>query len=297
MYAQLMRVSRGFRLVYIGLLMVVGAIALIAGAVCLIIAAAANARPGFGLFGVFITVVAGLLSLAGVITSLIGKLFCLSIPDRAGPAKQLIIVSVAMELIGTALGNVDLFIAVAHEEIDPLLAMIFPMGGALLNMGSTALFLIFTKYVAQFVNREDLGDTAMSVLWLFAGAIGFFIIGITAMIILALAGAAIVGTGGGLKAAAGGALIGSCLGGIAVLTGGIIWLIGLIRFIVLMTEMSNVVDQYARSIKRPKRTRRKKEKDEEDEDEEEEDDRPRGRSMRGRWDIGDDDRPRRFDRF
>ncbi len=302
MYSKLMKVSRGFKLVYIGLLLMVASIVVVIVAAGLVGAAVAAGRIGLGSMALFVIIVGGLLSLAGTITSLIGKIFCLAIPERAGPAKQLIAISIAMEVIGMVLGNLNLLGNVAHLDFGPMVSQILTMGGALLNMSATALFLLFTKYAAQFVRREDLADTAMSVLWLFVTAIGSFFVGIVVMVVMAIAGGAAGAAAGGVKGAAGGAMIGVCLGGIVFLTGGIFWLIGLIRFIVLMMEMSNVVARYAGNIRRTKRSKPKRREDDddmddEDDDERDEDNRPRNRRKRKRWDEDDedddDDYPRR----
>ncbi|HEV3438996.1 MAG TPA: hypothetical protein VG122_16640 [Gemmata sp.] len=292
MYAKLMKVSRGFKLVYIGLLLIVASIVGVFIAVALVGAAVAAGRIGLGFMAVFVLIVGGLLSFAGTITSLIGKIFCLAIPERAGPAKQLIAISIALEVVGMVLGNLNLLGSLAHLDYGPMVSQILTMGGALLNMSATALFLLFTKYAAQFIHREDLADTALSVLWLFVTAIGFFIVGIVVMVIMAIAGGAAGAAAGGIKGAAGGAMVGVCIGGIVLLTGGIFWLIGLIRFIVLMTEMSNVVARYAGNIRRTKRSkpkRREEEDDEGDDSDDDDDDRPRNRRKRKRWDDDEDD--------
>jgi hypothetical protein len=291
---QLMKVSRGFKLVYIGLLLVIVAIIGIFVAALLFAVAIAGRRLGVGFMGIALIISMLLLSWAGSITSLIGKVFCLAIPPRAGPAKQLIAVSIALEVVGQALSSLNMLGTIAHLNLDPTISQILSMGGAMLSMSSTVLFLLFTKYAARFIRREDLADTAMSILWLFVTTIGCFLVGTVVMVVMT-----VVGVAGG--AGVGGATVGACFGGLIMLTGLIFALIALIRFISLMKEMNEVVARYAGNIRRTKRTKPKRrepeyededddedededDEDEDDEDEDDEDDRRRRRRRNRRFD-------------
>jgi hypothetical protein len=290
-----MKVARGFKLVYIGLLIVVIAIvgafftAIIAG---MAVAGGAGAGAGLGLVGGII-IGLFLLAFAGNITGLIGRIFCISIPERAGQAKQFIIISIVLEVISMVLAGFSQLGGVAHLNINPILMQVLPLAQVVCVFSSEVFFLLFTKAVAQYIRQSDLADSAMSVLKMFVMSIACYILGILLTVGLGLAGA--VG-GGGVRGAAGGFMLGACLGVIVMLVGLVIAIIALIRFIVLMKEMNEAVARYARIQRRKQREKRESERkrreseDEEDEDEEEEeeededdDDRPRRRRGREKW--------------
>ncbi|MDB5313144.1 MAG: hypothetical protein JWO38_7346 [Gemmataceae bacterium] len=290
MYNQLMKVSKGFRLVYIGmLLMILGVVGGIIG-MCVAggaLAAVANQGGGRGVGGAvgLVAVIAGgmlLLILAGSITGLIGRFFCLAVPERAGAAKPIIVISVVMELVALGLGILNSASDFAGLVIPPGAKLGLQGGNVILSLASAVLFLLFTKTVARFVRRRDLADKAMSVLWLWVSTIGCYAVGVVIVVVMGVAAGG-VGQGGG-------AMGGACVGLVLMLAALIIALVALVRYITLLKEMSEATARYAR------RARHEPEEDDEDEDEDEddEDDRPRGRGRRSSRDDEDedDDRPR-----
>jgi hypothetical protein len=289
-FKQLMKVARGFKLVHIGVTMVVaGLIGFIVSVFMFFFAGAAiaggggggrGAAAGFAFLGIIILAIVFLCFLAGSIVHLIGMFFCLAVPEKAGNAKLFISISIALILAVMALGSLNFLGSFARFEFGLAVNGAIQMGWGLLEMAACVLFLLFTKAVARFVRRGDLAEKAMSVLWLYGIAIGLYFLGFIVWIIMAMAGVAggLAG-GGGVRAAAGGAMAGFCLGSIVIGAGLIFALIALIRFISLMKEMHEVVERYAWNNRRTKRSkrgsgqkRRKSEDEDEDEEEDEDDD-------------------------
>jgi hypothetical protein len=267
MFKQLMNVSRGFRLVHIGLAMVAIAIVGIIFSTFLIFAAGAGlvggagrGALGLGLFGVVLTWVMYLTFAAGSIVCLVGMIFCIAIPEKAGNAKLLITLSIVLALSAVGLGSFCQLARLLHFSLAPALLVTGLLGWGLFEMAACVLFLLFTKSVARFVRRLDLAGKAMSVLWLYVIAAGLYLFGGLLTVILVIAGAAGGAAGGDPKAAAGGALAGVCLGFLVVGVGLLCGLVGLIRLIVLMKEMQEVVANYAMNNRLTQRSKRKRER-------------------------------------
>lgn len=302
MYDQLMKVSKGFKLVYIGIvIIIVGVIGGVLGA-CVVGGAGAAAGGGKGA-AALVMVIAGLMMLCilgGTITGLVGRFFCLAVPERAGAAKPMIVISVILEVTGLVLGVVNSASDLAGGQLTPAAKMVLQGGNVLCSLTSAVLFLLFTRSVALFVRRRDLAATAMSVLWLWVATILCYGAGLGIMLVGILAGGGAAAAGGGPKAGAGAAVGGACIGLVVILVALILALVALVRYIGLLKGMSAATAQHAR------RTRKKyeeeedeyddEEEEEEYDDEEEEDDRPRRRSRRrdeDDYDDEEDDRPRR----
>jgi ABC-type multidrug transport system fused ATPase/permease subunit len=290
MYHDLMKVSRGFKLVYIGLLLVIAAVVgmiltsmLMAGALF----GKINIGAGVMIFGAMGLTI--LLWLVGFIIGLIGRIFCLWIPAQANSAKVLIKTSIVLEILGLAMS--------INIQISPLLGMqlnsdltqILAMLGGLSQLVSIVLFLLFTKEAANFIRRTDLGESALHVLWLWAGTIGCCLVGLAIMM------SSILFLGRGGLGRMPGVI---CFGSLIYIVAFIIGLIALVRFITLMKEMNEAVARYARNHRRSKPAKSKRrvqeeedwevvedEEDEDDEEEEEEDE------------DEDDRRRRRYRRF
>jgi hypothetical protein len=284
MYRQLMKVSKGFKLVYIGVLLVIlGVVGGILGA-CIAggVMGAGGGRGG----GAIMLVVAGgvmLCVLGGSITGLVGRFFCLAVPDRAGSAKPLIIISLILELSGMVLGVFNSGSGLSGRPLEGSAPMVLQGASVLCSLGSAVLFLLFTRSVANFVRRSDLADAAMLVLWLWVATMVLYGAGIGVML---------AGVGGGKAGMAGGA----CAGLVVMLVALILALIALVRYVNLLREMADAVAEFAGSGNYPRRRRKAKAKSYED-DEDDEDDRPRRRKRRDDDDEDeddeDDDDPRR----
>jgi hypothetical protein len=277
MYQQLMKVSKGFKLVYIGILLII--LGVIGGMLGMCIAGGALGAGGGRGAGAMAMLVAGgmlLCVLGGAILGLVGRFFCLAVPERAGAAKPLIIISVIFELTGMALG--------VFSNVSGLIGR--PLAGAggiglqgasvLCSLASAVLFLLFTRSLALFIRRNDLADAAMMVLWLWIATIVCYAIGFGVVLGGVAAGGAAGGAGGGAGMAGG-----ACLGAIVMLVALVIAIMALIRYVNLLREMSDATAEFATSGNYPRRRKRRKRRDEyeeeeeEDEDEEDEDYRPR----------------------
>jgi hypothetical protein len=261
MFAQWMKVSRGFRLVYIGLVLFV--VAFLGGILAVALASGAFARgkePG-GLTNV-IAIGMLLCILAASITGLIGRFLCMAIPAKAGSARGLIITSVALEVTAMTFGALNQVRHVGGLQFDPAVTEILQMGWVLLSVGSSILFLLFTKAAALFIRERDLADKASSVLWLWAAMFGCYVL-VTALALIMLK----VGPGSGGSVA-------GCSTLILLLVSFILAVKALIRYVGLTRDMSEAIDDYARSARRAQRNKRKRERkrrQDEDEDEEDED--------------------------
>ena len=103
MYRQLMKVSKGFRLVYVGILLII--LGMIGGLLGMCIAGGVAGARGSGRRRDGTRRGRGMMlcMLIGSILGLVGRFLCLAVPEQAGPAKPLIIISVIFELTGLAL--------------------------------------------------------------------------------------------------------------------------------------------------------------------------------------------------
>jgi hypothetical protein len=273
MYRQLMKVSKGFRLVYVGILLIIlGMIGGLLG-MCVAggVAGAGAARGGLGLAAI----VAGGMMLCmfiGGILGLVGRFLCLAVPEQAGPAKILIIMSVIFELTGLAL---TLFInagVMVGRRMAGNAGLELQVAGMICSITSAVLFLLFTRAAAQFVRRNDLADAALLVLWLWVATIVCY--GIALGVLVAGIGA------------------GRILPLVIMLFALVIGIAALVRYINLLREMSEATEEFADrgGYRRRRRSRRKRrveyEEDEdeaEEEDEEEDDEDRRRRSRRMDW--------------
>jgi hypothetical protein len=247
MYVQLMRVSRGFRLVYIGLVLFV--VAFLGGIVAVALAAGAFSRgkePG-ALTNV-IAVGMLLCILAASITGLIGRFLCLAIPAKAGSARGLIITSVALEVTAMALGSLNQIRHVGGLNFGPTVTEVLQLGWVLLSVVSAILFLLFTKAAALFIRENDLAEKASSILWLWAAMFGCYLLA---------TGLALVMLSTGPN---GGAAMAGCFTLILMLVAFILAVKALIRYVGLTRDMSAAIEDSARSARRAQRNKRKRER-------------------------------------
>lgn len=294
----LLKVARGLRLVYIGLMIVVAAVVLgvvgVVAVTALLVgqARAGGAAPGAGALGpvIVVTVVVGLVALAGNAVGLVGRFFCLATPPEATTARPRIILSVIFEVcsvLGSVVGVID---SLAGQFLPGVLRVIGGGFRGLMALAAGIMFLLFAKALAEFVRRKKLGEDAMTVLKFFAATFVCYLIsmGISLVMVAAVQGGADPG-----MAAFG------CVSALLSLTALVIGIIGLVKYAKLLTALSDAVKKYAN-----KRRKFEEEDEEDDEDseeegeeeEEEEDDRP---SRRRRVDDVDDDdeRPTRRRRY
>ncbi|HWG42693.1 MAG TPA: hypothetical protein VN688_07895, partial [Gemmataceae bacterium] len=110
----------------------------------------------------------------------------------------------------------------------------------LFSFASPIFFLLFTRSLADYVDRRDLGQSAMTVLWLWVAAVGTYVFGLVMMVIgvVAMAGA-------GRAGRAGIAGVG-CFGLIVLLIAFVIAIIALIRYIILLRRAAGLVLPAAR---------------------------------------------------
>ena len=270
MYRQLMKVSKGFRLVYVGILLII--LGMIGGLLGMCIAGGvAGAGAGGGGAGLAVVVAGGMMlcMLLGSILGLVGRFLCLAVPEEAGPARPLIIISVIFELTGLALMFFINAGVVVGRRMAGTVGLELQVAGMICSLTSAVLFLLFTRAAAQFVRRNDLAEAAMLVLWLWVATIVCYGIAF-------------------------GVLMGGIVGVlplVIMLVALVIGVAALIRYVNLLREMSEATEEFAGSgnYLRRRRSRRKRrveyEEDEEDEDEEDEEDDPdrKRRSRRMDW--------------
>ncbi|MBA4064068.1 MAG: hypothetical protein C0501_10220 [Isosphaera sp.] len=278
-------VSAGFKLVYIGLILVVLAvvIGIVGGMVVGAGAAGGGGAAAVGA-GSGLELAVGGLSLVGIVVGLIGRFKCLAVPTEAGSARPMIVVSVALEVVSLLIALMFLL-----NEFSPFLplqvAAVAGLSRLAMELTASILFLLFTKETALYVRKPALAGTAMSVLWLMVTTLVLFVVSIVIVL-----GSVFAAAQAGGPRAADGAVGGACVGLIVMLVGLVVGLVTLIRYANLLIAMSNATLAFARrggadydddEYDRPRARRR----DEDDED----DDRPRGR-RRDREDDEDDDR-------
>lgn len=288
MSADLMKVSKGLKLVFWGLMVVVIAVVLgVIGVFAAGFLGAAAARQGGGAAAVgpggpmlVVLVGVGVLGFAGNIVGLVGRFFCLAAPPEAQGAKARITLSVIFEVCALLNGlvmNVDNFARI----LPPVVKSIASGFGILMQIAAVILFLLFIKALAEFIRRRQLADDAAAVLYLVYGVLGCYLVSLTVLLgSVALGG----GFGGGGGAPGGGMAVAACLGAVVGLVSLVIALIALIKYARLLTEVSDAVQSYARKVKRKRR-----EEDEYDDDEEDEDDDPDRRFRRNRQRRRDED--------
>lgn len=298
----LRKVSTGFKLVYYGLVLivlaiivgVVGAAVIVGGAVAGGAGQAGGQAAGQAAAGgmVGLALVVGGMAIVGGIVGLVGRFHCMAIPDEAGSAKPMIVTSVVLEVIALLSSIVNTADNAGGNFIPAQVKMVTGGLGTIFSIVAAILFLLFIRSAAEFVRRPRLADTAMSVLWLWVGAVGCYIAGIVVAIVGVAAGAAAGNQGGGGAAAAGG---GACIGGLLMLAALVIGLVALVKYARLLTEMSkatlraaNQAGDYDDEEAEEDAPRRRSRRDEEEDDF---DDRPR--RDRRRDDDDDDDRPQR----
>lgn len=259
MYKQLMKVSRGFRLVYVGMMLIV--IGILGGMLGMCLGAGIAGGGGLKAGAGIMIAVAGvmmLLLLGGSLLGFVGRIFCLAVPERAGAAKPMIIVSVILEIASFGLSLVGGIMSFTGKA-SPSVSMGLNGAQILCSLTSAVLFLLFTKTVAQFVRRGDLADAAMMVLKLWVLVIAIY----AGSFVMVLVG----GAAGGQGAMAGLA----CVSLVGMLVAVIIALVALVRYITLLKEMSEATASYARRKRSATRRKRRKVVEEEEDEEEEED--------------------------
>lgn len=277
MSADLMKVSKGLRLVYWGLVVVI-----IAGVLGFL------GRQAAGRIGetplLVVRGIAEVIGFIGTIIGMVGRYYCLSTPPKARVAKSRITLSViftACAVVGSLVSTVDTF----ANLLPPLLKTI---GGGLSQLAQIAgviLFLLFAKALAEFIRRKQLADDADDVLKLVYGLLGCQVISLgLAVAVVALA------AGGGADAAGGVGVVG-CIAMVVGLAALVLSIMALIKGARLLTELSDAVRVHAKKVRKKEREEEDEDEEEdepEEEDEEENDDRPRPRRKRRKRDEDDD---------
>jgi hypothetical protein len=224
------RVSLGFKLVFYSVvLMAVAVLLAILGGVLgggALMAGGRGGLAGLGLAGLLLGG-AYLLSTVGYLLGLIGVFLCLAVPNETGNAKTLIMIC-----IGLLLGAIAVTLAsVAGVQVGPGGPVAFGLG-FLLPIMSGIVFLLFCRALALYLDRPDLADLAMTILWLMV-IIFVMWLGMT----VAMLGGAVVGGGGA---------------GVAMVLGCAVWLISfvlgimaLIKFAQLTRDMSDACARFA----------------------------------------------------
>jgi len=98
----------------------------------------------------------GLGVIAGTITGLTGRIFCLDVPEETN-ARSLIYAAVICDAVAI-LVSIATWIPNVPESISSITN--------LLSLLATLLFIIFLKRIAKFIGRSELADRAQSILTL-----------------------------------------------------------------------------------------------------------------------------------
>lgn len=246
MYDRLMAVSRGCRLVWVGLAVVVGAAVFgFLGGTIIGAVAGANADPDDppdptpnvrAVPGMLVLLLAeGLLRVFGRVVGLVGRLQCRAVPRAAENARGLATASAALEGGAVVLDGCGIVVSATGLAPSPAVSLAIGGTGHLLSLGSLALFLLFGRAFAEYARRPRLGERAGAVLWLAVAAAGCVLLGFGLMV-------------GGV-AAGGAAPAGVCGGAIFMLAavGLLVWLV--VRVVPLANDLSAAAakqaDRYA----------------------------------------------------
>lgn len=260
MSADLLKVSKGLKLVYWGLVVVI-----IAGVLGFLGGQAAGRIGETPLL--VVRGIAEVIGFVGTIIGLVGRYYCLSTPPKARTAKSRITLSfvfAACAAVGSLVSSVGTF---AHL---PLLPSLLVGGvGSLLGIAGVIFFLLFAKALAEFIRRKQLADDAEGVLMLVYGILGCHVIslGVSVVIITIATGAR----------DAGGFAIAGCFGMLFSLAALVLSIMALIKGARLLTELSDAVCVHAKKVRKKEREEEEEDEDEDEpeEEEDEEDDRPR----------------------
>ena len=245
MYDRLMTVSRGCRLVALGLVLVVAAAVLgYAGGVVLGAVAGANAGPDDapdlnrepraapGLAA--LRLLEGGLVLAGRAVGLVGRLRCRAVPAGAGDARAWVTASAAVEAVAVLADVYAVVDAAAGPVGSPAAALAVGGAGGLLSVASLALFLLFARATAGYVRRRSLGRRAAPVLRLAAAAAGCMGLGFGLM----AAG----------QAAGGAAPAGVCGGSLFLLAAVVLFVVTAAKAVPLLNDLGAAAAQHAERI-------------------------------------------------
>jgi MFS family permease len=159
--ASLMKVAMGLRLVYLGVIVVVGAV-VVGGVVGFIIGASAgsaeNARAAI-VRNASIFFVIALAGIGGRILNLVGSLFCMATPPETR-AQGYISASVGT-MIGALAIQIGNVLGIVQDVLQPV--------NVILMAVSAITFVLFLRRMADFMGRRDLMARAKSVMaWLIA---------------------------------------------------------------------------------------------------------------------------------
>jgi hypothetical protein len=245
----LLKVATGIKLVYVGLMLVVLAVVIGVFGMCVLggaIAAGGQGNPqaaqGGAAMVVGLGLVVGGLAVVGSIVGLVGRFYCLAVPEEAGSAKPMIMTSVVLEVVSLLISIVTTADNVGGNFIPREVKTVTSGGGALFSIAAAILFLLFARSVAEFIRRDDLGRSAMTVLWLWVATFLCYIVGLG----VAFAGVALGGgAAGGAAQPQGPAVVATCAGGLLMLGALIFGLVALVMYARLLTGMSLAVRRFA----------------------------------------------------
>jgi hypothetical protein len=163
----LKRVADGLNLVYWGIAIIL--LSFIGGLVLLFVFATV-----WGELATIPAVLMGLGIIAGTITGLVGRIFCLDVPEATN-ARPLIYSAVGCDVIAMLITVVS-WIPAVPEQISRI--------PNLLSLVATLLFIIFMKRIANFIRQPQLAERAQSlVTW---GIVVFLLVlGMALLVIVA----------------------------------------------------------------------------------------------------------------
>jgi hypothetical protein len=240
------KISSGFRLVYIGLLLVV--LAVVGGMLLVMFLAGGGPGNAAARADEIQMVVLGMVGLivTGNVVGLIGRFQCLAVPQEIGEAKQLIAVSVALEatsMVTSLVNAADEFNGFLPEGVK-LVAAYAP---SLMSVLGAILFLLYTRAVADFIRRRDLGVTAMSVLWIWVLVVVMMVAAIGVLFAVVGPPGARAGAQAGPRAGGGAGGV-ACVASLLVLAAGITALVNLARYAGLLIAMSAAAQNFAHRL-------------------------------------------------
>lgn len=250
------KLAGGFKLVYIGLIVIVLAVVVgaIGGGVIGGMQAAQRPPgqpappPAFGARPqgpvLLLTAAVGAVALIGGVLGLVGRVRCLAVPDEVPGARGMITGSVALEVIALLISLVNNADQVAVQALPPVVSASAGLIASVFNIAAAILFLLFTAAVARYIRREQLAQSARTVLILYVVAMVLALAAAGSTIAMVLAG--LPGQGG-----AGGQPPNAAMAGLGLVLCGVgcglivVGLIALVMYARLLTGMSEACLRYA----------------------------------------------------
>lgn len=230
MSADLMRVSKGLKLIFRGLMLfllavVLGSVAMIGVGLLM-----ETQGPMGGLPLLIVMAVFGTAAVAGNVVGLIGRVYCLATPDEARRAKSRITLSTLFEACWLFSGVVTIVDYSGTNLFPPEVRLVAAGFSNLMQLAAAVLFLLFAKSFALFVRSRSLADDAVSALYPIITAFTLYLFGMGVIVVVPILGGN----------------WGPCVGVLLIFVALIFGAVALVKYARVVTNLSMAVHWFAR---------------------------------------------------